>query len=130
MMGVYFAATGFGNKLAGMVGEASQLESYSGDMIADKGVFNPFTEKVDIVQDTNGDGVKEYWQVKGISAQFQPNSKIFIFDRFGKLLSEIDPLGPGWDGTFNGFNMPASDYWFAVTLEDGRVFKSHFALRR
>lgn len=78
----------------------------------------------------NGDGVKEYWQVKGISAQFQPNSKIFIFDRFGKLLSEIDPLGPGWDGTFNGFNMPASDYWFAVTLEDGRVFKSHFALRR
>ena len=33
MMGVYFAATGFGNKLAGSIGEASQLEAFSGTMI-------------------------------------------------------------------------------------------------
>lgn len=78
----------------------------------------------------NGDRYNAFWQVKGISEQFQPNTQILIFDRFGKLLAEIDPLGPGWDGTFNGFNMPSSDYWFAVTLQDGRVFKSHFALKR
>nr|WP_321223253.1 T9SS type B sorting domain-containing protein [uncultured Psychroserpens sp.] len=78
----------------------------------------------------NGDTFNPTWQVKGISSDFQPNSQIFIFDRYGKLLAEVDPLGPGWDGTFNGFNMPASDYWFVVTLEDGRVFKSHFALVR
>ena len=58
------------------------------------------------------------------------NSQVLIFDRYGKLLAEIDPLGPGWDGTFNGFNMPASDYWFSVTLEDGRIFNNHFALKR
>lgn len=34
MMGVYFAATGFGNKLAGSIGESSQLEPYSGTMTA------------------------------------------------------------------------------------------------
>ena len=78
----------------------------------------------------NGDTYNQYWQVKGISSDFQPNSQILIFDRFGKLLKELDPLGPGWDGTFNGFNMPASDYWFVVTLEDGRTFESHFALKR
>ena len=78
----------------------------------------------------NGDTYNPTWQVKGISSDFQPNSQVLIFDRFGKLLAEIDPLGPGWDGTFNGFNMPASDYWFVVTLEDGRIFKSHFALKR
>nr|WP_321225552.1 T9SS type B sorting domain-containing protein [uncultured Psychroserpens sp.] len=78
----------------------------------------------------NGDEFNPTWQVKGISSNFQPNSQILIFDRYGKLLAEVDPLGRGWDGTFNGFNMPASDYWFVVTLEDGRIFKSHFALKR
>ncbi|RKE92378.1 T9SS type B sorting domain-containing protein [Ichthyenterobacterium magnum] len=78
----------------------------------------------------NGDDVNEHWQVKGISSQFQPNTDIFIFDRFGKLIAQLDPLGAGWDGTLNGYPLPANDYWFAVTLQDGRIFKSHFALKR
>jgi dipeptide/tripeptide permease len=48
MMGIYFAATGFGNKLAGSIGEAAQLESFSGRMIANKELVYNFTEKVDI----------------------------------------------------------------------------------
>lgn len=47
MMGVYFAATGLGNKLAGSIGEASQLEPYKGKMIVDKAAVLPF-----MVQDT------------------------------------------------------------------------------
>ena len=78
----------------------------------------------------DGDTINQYWEVKGLSQQFQPNTQILIFDRYGKLLAEIDPLGPGWDGTYNGAEMPSSDYWFFVTLQDGRVFKSHFALKR
>ncbi|WP_323789823.1 T9SS type B sorting domain-containing protein [Psychroserpens sp.] len=78
----------------------------------------------------DGDDYNPFWQVKGLSTQFQPNTQILIFDRYGKLLAEIDPLGPGWDGTYNGAEMPSSDYWFFVTLQDGRVFKSHFALKR
>ncbi|WP_033958859.1 T9SS type B sorting domain-containing protein [Psychroserpens jangbogonensis] len=78
----------------------------------------------------DGDMYNPFWQVKGLSEQFQPNTQILIFDRFGKLLAEIDPLGAGWDGTYNGNDMPSSDYWFFVTLQDGRVFKSHFALKR
>jgi len=78
----------------------------------------------------NGDTYNQYWQIKGVSSDFQPNSQLLIFDRFGKLLADIDPLGPGWDGTVNGFSMPASDYWFVISLEDGRTFKGHFALKR
>lgn len=78
----------------------------------------------------NNDGYRDTWQVYGISEQFQSNSKILIYDRFGKLLKQLDPLGTGWDGTFNGQALPNNDYWFAVTLQDGRVYKSHFTLKR
>ena len=78
----------------------------------------------------NNDGYQDTWQVYGVSEQFQPNSKILIFDRYGKLVKQVSPLGNGWDGTMNGRPLPNDDYWFAVTLQDGRVFKSHFALKR
>ncbi|WP_179020419.1 T9SS type B sorting domain-containing protein [Winogradskyella forsetii] len=78
----------------------------------------------------NNDDVNDYWQVYGISEQFQSHSIIYIFDRYGKLLKELDPLGSGWDGNYNGEKMPTSDYWFKVTLEDGRTFTNHFTLKR
>lgn len=78
----------------------------------------------------NNDGYFDYWQVYGITPEFQSQSTIYIFDRYGKLLKELDPLGIGWDGTYNGYNLPSSDYWFSVRLEDGRTFKSHFTLKR
>lgn len=78
----------------------------------------------------NGDAYNERWKISGASEQFQPNSKVRIFDRFGRLVSVITPLGPGWDGTYNGQNLPADDYWFEATLQDGRIFKNHFSLIR
>jgi len=78
----------------------------------------------------NGDNVHDYWQVYGITARHQALSAIYIFDRQGKLVAQIDPLSKGWDGTYNGRKLPANDYWFHVTLEDGRIFKGHFALKR
>ncbi|WP_431158715.1 T9SS type B sorting domain-containing protein [Winogradskyella poriferorum] len=78
----------------------------------------------------NGDDNNDFWQVYGITEQFQPNTSILIFDRYGKLLKELDPIGPGWDGTYNGNKMPTSDYWFKVNLQDGRTFTEHFTLKR
>ncbi len=77
----------------------------------------------------NNDGVHDTWQVLGISGMFQPNSNIFIYNRFGKLIKQLNPLGAGWDGTFNGEKLPVDDYWFMVTLQDGRIFKNHFTLK-
>jgi len=78
----------------------------------------------------NGDGINDTWQLKGVSDQFQPNSKVFIYDRFGKLLYTLNSPFDAWDGTFNGAPLPTSDYWFSVTLEDGSTFKNHFTLKR
>ena len=78
----------------------------------------------------NNDSFNDTWQVYGLSKQFQPNSTIFIYDRYGKLLKQLDPTGIGWDGTFNGYRLPSSDYWFYVTLQDGRIFANHFTLKR
>ena len=79
----------------------------------------------------NGDGIHETWNIEGIGS----NAKIYIFDRYGKLLKQISPTGQGWDGTFNGNNMPSSDYWFTVEYEEPltnqiKEFKAHFTLKR
>ncbi|WP_264521934.1 T9SS type B sorting domain-containing protein [Flavobacterium sp. N1994] len=78
----------------------------------------------------NGDGYNDYWNVKGVSADFNYHSTIYIFDRFGKLLKQIGTTGLGWDGTFNGHPMPADDYWYNIQFEDGRSAKGHFTLKR
>ena len=78
----------------------------------------------------NGDGIHDTWNIIGLSSTYQAKTKIYIFDRYGKLLKELDPLGLGWDGTYIGNPLPSTDYWFRVQLEDGREFKSHFSLVR
>jgi gliding motility-associated-like protein len=76
----------------------------------------------------NGDGYNDTWNLLG--GNTQPGAKIYIFDRFGKLLASIDPDGEGWDGKFNGLPLPSTDYWFSIELEDGTIYKDHFALVR
>ena len=78
----------------------------------------------------NQDGFNDYWNVLGINENFNPNTKIFIFDRHGVLMHELDPLGQGWDGTYNGRPLPADDYWFRIYFQDGRIKQGHFSLIR
>lgn len=78
----------------------------------------------------DGDGYNDLWEIKGITDVIRENTTIHIFDRYGKLLKELDPASQGWDGTFNGQPLPADDYWFLIILSDGREFKSHFTLIR
>ncbi len=82
----------------------------------------------------NNDGINDTWKVLGVDKHFYPNSNIYIFDRFGKLIIQIDPKGEGWNGTFNGQYLPASDYWFSVELIDYagnvKIRKGHFSLIR
>ncbi|XLS28054.1 T9SS type B sorting domain-containing protein [Flavobacteriaceae bacterium M23B6Z8] len=78
----------------------------------------------------NGDGFNDSWQIVGADPDFFSNSKIYIFDRYGKPLKELRLNDSGWDGTFNGTQLPAADYWFRVFLNDGREFVGHFSLKR
>ena len=77
----------------------------------------------------NNDGINDTWQVYGVSNMFQPNTKIQLFNRYGKLIKQLSPLGNGFNGKVNGEKLPTDDYWFSVQLQDGRVFKGHFTLK-
>lgn len=79
----------------------------------------------------NGDGVNDLWNIYDLA--FELDSRIFIFDRYGKLIKEISPTGEGWDGTYNGEPLPSSDYWFSIDYRENsnpRTFKAHFSLKR
>ncbi len=80
----------------------------------------------------NNDGYHDTWNIIGI-AEFDPGANIYIFDRYGKLLKQISPLTPGWDGTYNGNALPSSDYWFRVEYTEQGIqkeIKGHFTLKR
>ncbi|RYE12059.1 MAG: T9SS type B sorting domain-containing protein [Sphingobacteriales bacterium] len=78
----------------------------------------------------NADGVNDTWRVTGINAKFYNASSINIYDRYGKFLAGITPESKGWDGTYNGKPLPATDYWYVFSLDNGRIIKGHFSLIR
>ena len=83
----------------------------------------------------NTDGFHDFWNVLGIETLTDP--VVHIFDRYGKLLKQLDATTIGWDGTFNGKPMPSSDYWFKMEYsrdEEGllvaKTLQTHFTLKR
>ena len=82
----------------------------------------------------NNDGYNDTWSILGVNKNFYSNSKIYIFDRYGKLVTTIKPEGFGWDGTFNGKQLQSSDYWFKAELtdktENTQIHYGHFSLIR
>lgn len=79
----------------------------------------------------NGDGFNDRFTIKALEGQ--KDMLIYIFDRDGKLITQLLSESEGWDGTFNGQPLPASDYWFTVSYtEEGikKEYKSHFSLLR
>ncbi|WP_265243752.1 T9SS type B sorting domain-containing protein [Muriicola sp. Z0-33] len=83
----------------------------------------------------NGDGANDLWQIIGISTLSNP--VVHVFDRYGKLIKQLNQSSLGWDGTFNGTALPSSDYWFKLSYTDAsgqtvqaKFINNHFSLRR
>ena len=84
----------------------------------------------------NKDGHNDTWQIIGLSNQLE--AKIYIFDRYGKFLKQINPNSQGWDGTLKGRPLPSTDYWFTLEYKEPnnkldaskKIFKAHFTLKR
>jgi gliding motility-associated-like protein len=79
----------------------------------------------------NGDGYNDTWTIVDLKEQVK--ATIYIYDRYGKSIAQLFPNKKGWDGLYNGQQMPSSDYWFTVTYEENnqtKEFKSHFSLKR
>lgn len=78
----------------------------------------------------NEDGINDRWQYRPPRSNALPITRIFIYDRYGRLLSAFDAGSEGWDGTYNGNALPSSSYWYVAYTSDGRIFKGFFTLAR
>lgn len=77
----------------------------------------------------NGDTFNDLWEVTGM--ENFPQAQVTIFDRFGKFIAQLTTSKMNWDGTFNNVPLPASDYWYALKIDNTTpVFRGHFSLKR
>jgi gliding motility-associated-like protein len=77
----------------------------------------------------NNDGFNDVWEVKGLINY--PLAEVTIFDRYGKLITQLKNSNRSWDGTFNGALLPATDYWYVLKLDkNSPEVKGHFSLKR
>jgi gliding motility-associated-like protein len=64
----------------------------------------------------NGDNNNDTWSIRGATKDFYKSSTVKIFNRYGKLIAQINRDGEGWDGTYNGKKLSSDDYWFNMVL--------------
>lgn len=77
----------------------------------------------------NGDNINDVFTLAGMQAF--PQATITIFDRYGKIVAGLSSRNRSWDGTFQGYRLPATDYWYVIKLtNDGEEIKGHFSLIR
>lgn len=85
--------------------------------------------KIPNVFTPNEDGKNDLWSVPALA--FKPESKVYIFDRLGRLLIEYPGLSPGWNGMVNNYPASAGDYWYVIQLsKDAVPLKGNFTLLR
>ncbi len=86
----------------------------------------------------DGDGTNDTWYPRQDPFRdpfFFDDMEVRVFDRYGRLLAEfIGDQGPnnGWEGVYQGKELPSGDYWFTIILNDidNREFTGHFTLYR
>jgi len=76
----------------------------------------------------NQDSINDYWHIK--NSVTEPEMKVYIFDRYGKLIASFGGIDIGWDGTLNGKVLPSTDYWFLIKRQNGKQHRGHFSLVR
>ena len=76
----------------------------------------------------NGDGENDRWHLG--NANMEHGYKVSIFNRYGRLITQLTSQSLGWDGTYMGRPSPSTDYWFVLERFDGKRFTGHFSLRR
>lgn len=78
----------------------------------------------------NGDGKNDFW--KPGNAEYFPNLTVKIYDRYGRVVARLSNVD-GWDGTYEGKELPTGDYWYVVQFNEEdyqREFFGHFTLYR
>ena len=82
----------------------------------------------------NDDGQNDTWNILGVDPGIFKASAIYIFDRYGKLMTTFSAFQPGWDGFYNSNKAVSTDYWYLARMTDLNdetiEYKGHFSLIR
>lgn len=79
----------------------------------------------------NNDSNHDYWNVIGLEGNQYSFILMYIYDRYGKLITMFNPTTSlGWDGKYNQKLLPQNDYWYKLRLSDGTYYSGHFTLRQ
>ena len=77
----------------------------------------------------NNDTHNDLWEVTGM--ENYPQAEVTIFDRYGKLIAQLNASNMSWDGTFERTPLPSSDYWYALKIDNTKpILRGHFTLKR
>lgn len=66
----------------------------------------------------NEDGKNDLWKIDGFDKNVFTVSDIYIYNRYGMLIYKIDVGSDGWNGKYQGKDLPSNTYWFRVNLTD------------
>ena len=77
----------------------------------------------------NGDGINDSWGVPGI--RFFEGARISVYDNVGSRLFYTESPDQGWDGTFNGKQLPVGTYFWTIEIgETGEMRRGTLNLIR
>lgn len=79
-------------------------------------------------------GINDIFKVEGIDDWHYEaeNPEIVVFDRYGKKVytGNYEDMKKGWDGTYDGKDLPSGDYWYEITYSSIKPKVGHFTLKR
>jgi len=77
----------------------------------------------------DGDNLNDVWSPN--NREFFPSIEVKIYDRYGRVVAVLNEIS-GWDGTYDGKEVPTGDYWYVVNANDKteQRYVGHFTLYR
>lgn len=76
----------------------------------------------------DGDNLNDIWSPK--NRELFDGVEVRIYDRYGRVVAVLDEVS-GWDGTYEGKEVPTGDYWYVVNANNDELkYVGHFTLYR
>ncbi|WP_339654855.1 T9SS type B sorting domain-containing protein [uncultured Maribacter sp.] len=76
----------------------------------------------------DGDNLNDIWSPK--NRNLFAGVSVKIYDRYGRVVAILDEVS-GWDGTYEGREVPTGDYWYVVNANSNEIrYVGHFTLYR
>lgn len=84
--------------------------------------------KINNIISPNGDGVNDGWEIEGL--ENYPGTVVRVMDKNGRIVLEQIVTGKFfWNGSFLGRALPTDNYWYHITLTDGRLLTGFVVIK-